>query len=464
MESGRSEEALVPLEAAMKADPKFYDAGYYRGTALLDLERFEDAIPVLRTTVDIAPERHEARYAIAKAFVHTGQEDYALFAYQSVFERKPDFIPALQDFTALAWSTGNGERSLLSFSIARSKIGDTPDLLLAEANLRLRFVDALAEPAEMMLRRASDMAPGRADIANALARALAEKQRYDEAFPLFQQAVAMEPQVIKHRQDLGEALLARHEFAAARDSFEGALTLNAHDQIALAGFTLALRALGDSRYHALVDQDRFVREYEIAPPPGFTDIAAFNTALARELEKLHTRGATPIDQTLRNGTQSAGSLFAVRNAAIEGVREQIRAAVADYIANLPDDAGHPLLSRKQKDFTFSGSWSCRLRSTGFHTNHVHDQGWISSAYYVSLPEEITDGGQGGLKFGESRFNLGGEDRSARLIKPAVGKLVLFPSYYWHGTVPFESSQARLAIAFDVVPGQAAPRKPLLVSY
>jgi len=30
-------------------------------------------------------------------------------------------------------------------------------------------------------------------------------------------------------------------------------------------------------------------------------------------------------------------------------------------------------------------------------------------------------------------------------------LVLFPSYTWHGTVPFHDKAARTTIAFDVVP-------------
>jgi hypothetical protein len=37
------------------------------------------------------------------------------------------------------------------------------------------------------------------------------------------------------------------------------------------------------------------------------------------------------------------------------------------------------------------------------------------------------------------------------VRPSVGMLVLFPSYFWHGTVPFFSDQARLTVAFDVVP-------------
>jgi hypothetical protein len=88
---------------------------------------------------------------------------------------------------------------------------------------------------------------------------------------------------------------------------------------------------------------------------------------------------------------------------------------------------------------------------------VHNQGWISSAYYVALPDEVTEpsNDQGSLKFGESKFALGGRDRPEQLVRPSVGKLVLFPSYFWHGTVPFTSEEARLTIAFDVVPGKAS---------
>jgi hypothetical protein len=38
-----------------------------------------------------------------------------------------------------------------------------------------------------------------------------------------------------------------------------------------------------------------------------------------------------------------------------------------------------------------------------------------------------------------------------MVRPEVGTLVLFPSYMWHGTVPFTSQQPRLTVAFDLLP-------------
>jgi hypothetical protein len=39
----------------------------------------------------------------------------------------------------------------------------------------------------------------------------------------------------------------------------------------------------------------------------------------------------------------------------------------------------------------------------------------------------------------------------RAVQPVPGRLVLFPSYMWHGTIPFHATTARTTIAFDAVP-------------
>jgi hypothetical protein len=39
----------------------------------------------------------------------------------------------------------------------------------------------------------------------------------------------------------------------------------------------------------------------------------------------------------------------------------------------------------------------------------------------------------------------------RWVQPEEGKLVLFPSYVWHGTQAFDRGDQRLTVAFDVVP-------------
>jgi predicted 2-oxoglutarate/Fe(II)-dependent dioxygenase YbiX len=103
---------------------------------------------------------------------------------------------------------------------------------------------------------------------------------------------------------------------------------------------------------------------------------------------------------------------------------------------------------------FSGSWSVRLRGAGYHSNHVHPQGWISSAFYVALPNAGPQDGPdaGWLTLGEPHAQLKLDLPAFRRVAPRPGQLVLFPSWMWHGTVPFAEGE-RLTVAFDV----AVPR-------
>ena len=59
--------------------------------------------------------------------------------------------------------------------------------------------------------------------------------------------------------------------------------------------------------------------------------------------------------------------------------------------------------------------------------------------------------QGVLTFGEPGIVTTPPLAAEYTVRPEVGMLVLFPSYFWHGTVPFSSNQARLTVAFDAVP-------------
>ena len=78
-------------------------------------------------------------------------------------------------------------------------------------------------------------------------------------------------------------------------------------------------------------------------------------------------------------------------------------------------------------------------------------GWISSACHIALPEAIEHGREGWLTFGEPGLPTNPPLPPEHFVKPRAGDLVLFPSYMWHGTVPFSGEASRRTVAFDVVP-------------
>ena len=164
----------------------------------------------------------------------------------------------------------------------------------------------------------------------------------------------------------------------------------------------ALRVMGDPRYDDLVRVDEHVRAYELPVPDGFDSIEAFNAAFMAAVEPIRGFSTHPLDQSLRLGAQTSRDLATapdpVIKAYIRALDKPIRAFMAD-IGCAPD---HPMTARNTGEYRFNGCWSVKLTSGGRHVNHIHSEGWISSAYYASVPEETRAGASkaGWIKLGE----------------------------------------------------------------
>jgi tetratricopeptide (TPR) repeat protein len=226
------------------------------------------------------------------------------------------------------------------------------------------------------------------------------------------------------------------------------------DQSGWAYLATAWRILGDEREHWLCDYERLIGEQFVNPVSTFSTTDGFTAKVAETLNLLHKTLAAPGDQSLRGGTQTSGSLFDRQDATIQALKQSVTAAVQSYINTLPKDSQHPFLQRISNRFRYSGSWSVKLKAQGHHVPHFHGQGWISSAFYARLPDSLgsderhTDGWIG---FGQLPSIYGKNHTPRKLVKPQEGLLVLFPSYMWHGTMPFVGDQYRLTAAFDIIP-------------
>jgi Putative 2OG-Fe(II) oxygenase len=196
-----------------------------------------------------------------------------------------------------------------------------------------------------------------------------------------------------------------------------------------------------------------VRCFDLEPPRGWSSMAQLNAALTEALSARHAFDSHPLDQSLRHGTQTTRNLVADPDPAIQAILAAFAEPIRAYLAELGHDSGHPFLARNRGGgAAIQAGWSVQLHRGGFHVNHYHNQGWISSAYYVAVPDEIRDQTlrSGWLKFGEPRFATP-QAHAARLVQPRAGLLVLFPSYMWHGTNAIHGPQPRITIAFDAVP-------------
>ena len=209
--------------------------------------------------------------------------------------------------------------------------------------------------------------------------------------------------------------------------------------------SLAWRLLGDDAAQWLDGAPPYVQVMDLDYSQAELD------ALAKALRALHTLNAPYTEQSVRGGTQTDRQLFFRDDPEVQKARAKITQAVAAYLAQLPaQDPRHPMLAYPRDDIRFEGSWSVRLGAQGFHTRHTHPRGWISSAFYVALPEGEALGPppSGWFTYGAPPPELGLNLKAYGQVQPKPGRLVLFPSTLWHGTEPFQDGE-RLTVAFDV---------------
>ena len=215
----------------------------------------------------------------------------------------------------------------------------------------------------------------------------------------------------------------------------------------------ALRLLGGEGAGDLLDVDHLVRAYDLPVPEGYTDITDFNAAFISALDRHRCYSVHPLDQSLKNGSQTVRDLTGIDEPAIKAYVAALDEPIRQYMADIGRDPAHPLTARNTGAYRFNGMWSIALAGQGHHVNHVHPEGWISSAYYAAVPEETRsgEGHAGWIKFGEPPFATQPESPPLKWVQPEAGKLVLFPSYMWHGTHPISDDAVRVTAPFDLLP-------------
>jgi len=459
---GSVHRSLGDLEAAESALARAVALAPQAGVAITSLGivqrllgRPAEALATLQRVPagQVTPEHADA---LAGVLLDNGRVAEALALARATVRAHPHFVGGHATLAHLRWEHADaapGEDAIEGLREAhRARPHDVP--------LRLALVDFLAtaqQPAEALahvrdLRRGDD-APMLQFIEADLLDRLGD---YAAAGPLYARAsAALGETHTAFLNAYARFLLRTGDPAAAAARSEAALRVDAANQEAWAYLGTAWRLLGDAREQWLCDVERLVGLVEVEPPAGYADLDAFLADLRATLEPLHQAAREPLQQSLRGGSQTSGRLFGRPEPAIAAAQAALRQAVERWIATLPVDPRHPFLQRRQASVRFVGSWSVRLWSAGRHVNHFHPEGWMSSAFYVALPPslgtEAAGGKSGYFQVGQPPEDLGLDLSPRRVLRPEPGKLALFPSYFWHGTVPFEDAHPRLTIAFDMQP-------------
>ncbi len=276
----------------------------------------------------------------------------------------------------------------------------------------------------------------------------------DAAVVAHERAIELDPDLAAAYYNLCDLHLASGRAEDAVAVCERRLERAPHDWRALAFKAHALEAAGDlARADHLLDHERFVRRYRLDAPKGYPNIESFNRALAAHIQRHPTLERDPPGRSTRNGFHT-GELFRGQLGPMAAFRRMIDKAIRQYRRDLPDDPEHPFLAAAPRRWNVS-SWALVLERGGHEVAHIHPQGWLSGVYYVQLPAGMgpkDPDHAGWLEFGRPTAELHMPiPLRVRQVAPREGRLYLFPSYFYHGTIPFSQNRPRICISFDVRP-------------
>ncbi len=450
-EQGQLDQALATLEQALQLAPERAALHHNQGTLLQRKHRHTQALAAHQKALALGLDVADAHYNLGNTLQSLGRSDEALAAYRLALQKQPSHALALFDLARLRWRLNDQpfDAELRALEAAEPGSALAPSLrahLLWRAE---RFAEA-ADAYQLALART----PGVPTLLDGMGRCLVRMGQITAGLRAHAQAVAAAPAEAELYINQTASLLVAGQASAAAEQAQAALQRAPEDQRAWALLGLAWRVLSDAREAWLNRYAEFVAVVDLLTPAGFADMADFNRELAQELASQHHDRVAPIDQTLRGGTQTVGDLFEQPLRCVQVLKDSVAAAMQSYVNALPGDVEHPFLRRRSGGWRFSDSWSSRLAARGFHVPHVHPHGWVSAVYYVCVPSVVDDkqARQGWLELGRPDIDVGLHDEPARWhVQPKPGRLVLFPSMFWHGTKPFDDNKPRLSVAFDVLP-------------
>ena len=476
-QQGKYEAAATSYRNALAIEPNIAEIAFNLGVVLGNLGRSEEAVTQYRKAISLKPNLAVAHFNLGTLLQAQGRLDEAAACYAEAARLEPGFIEAHGNLGAILQQQGHIDNAVDSY---RRALRVQPDATLhfnlgTALRTQGRLDDAVAS-----FREAIALRPDHARAHNNLGEALRDQGRMPEAVECYRAALAIDPDNAEASYNMGEFLYFAGEFDKAVEYFEKSPRWDSRDRAlyclykagrfdafasrldaALEGpHTSPLLATLTTHYatnFGVEDRYDFCRTPMDFVLHGRIDaLAEPGSPLLAELLRdiTHTEIAERKQGRLYYGIQSAGNLLKRPEPSFQALAAAVRGKIAEYRAHFAA-ADCELIRAFPGQIEFSSSWYLKMQKGGHLTSHIHEEGWISGCVYLALPDK-NQGHAGSIEFSThgDDYPQRHADFPSRIVDQSVGDIVLFPSSLFHRTIPFDSDEDRVCVAFDLKPADA----------
>ncbi len=442
-QNGRFSDAEKLAVSITNQFPKHKFGWKVLGAVLRQTGRKSEAVDANQIAVALSPKDAEAHYNLGVTKQELGRLDEALASYTKAVALKPDFALAHFNLGIALKELGRLNEAEASYNQAIALKSD-----FAEAHFNLGLTlhgQGRLNEAEASYKQATKLKPDYAKVHSKLGIMLQELGRLDEAEASCAKAIALKPEDFETHNQLLICLFLQDKKSAFFDELD---YLNNQDKTSAIIGSLACRS---------------ALKYGLEKPNSFCT-KPLNYVLHNDLNSRYDFKETFIKKAksilkenwildrrqalLVNGNQTSGNLFDLKNYDTNEIQKIIRAEVEKYRVKFKNSE-EGLIKKMPTDYSLNG-WLISMKSGGNIKPHIHEEGWLSGSIYINVPHKLeADSGNLVVSLGKDDDAIDTCKNEKKTISVVTGSMVLFPASLMHYTIPFESKEERIVLAFDM---------------
>jgi len=457
--------------------PKHQFAWKILATVLRRTGRKSEAVAAYETIVALSPQDAGAHNNLGNTLKALGRLDEAEASYNHAIALKPNFAEAHNNLGNTLKALGRLDEAEASYNHA---IALKPNFAEAHNNLgsTLKALGRLDE-AEASYNHAIALKPNFAEAHYNLGNTLKDQGRLDEAEASYNHTIALKPNFAEAHFNLGITLKDQGRLDEAEASYNHTIALKpedfkTHNHLLMCLFLQDKKSVFFDELDYLIDQDkasaiigsltcRSALKYGLKKPNIFCT-KPLNYVLHNDLntrydfEKIFVKKAKSIlnenrisnrrQPLLVNGNQTSGNIFDIKSDDTKEIQNIIRVEIEKYLEKFKSSE-EGLIKKIPTNYSLYG-WLISMKSGGNLKPHIHTEGWLSGSIYISVPRKLNvDSGNLVVSLGEENDSIGKRKNEKKTINVVTGSMVLFPASLMHYTIPFESEEERIVLAFDV---------------
>ncbi len=242
---GKTEEATLHFQRALKLRPNYPDAQNNMGSLLAGQGKLEEATAFLNGALNSRPDFDQAFYNLGLVLLKQGKIEEAIGRFRAAVRSNPRYDKALTNLGVALLGQGKLDEAVADF---REAVECAPDNPYAQSGLA-RALDLQNKLAEAIphYEAAVKIKPDLVEAQDNLGAILAIQGKSAEAVEHFKEALKIRPDFTEAHYNFGNALLAQGKLSEAAAQYSDAVRLQPDYMEAHINLAIVLTQLGKAR-------------------------------------------------------------------------------------------------------------------------------------------------------------------------------------------------------------------------